>query len=242
MPETRKCALCGAAPATTREHIPPESFFERPYPENLITVPSCEACNLGTQRDDEYALSYLVSRDFPGGSPTLEKVRDRVHRSLSRPQRPGLRQRLRDATEVRTTTDPKTGDTYIALATRPEGRRMLTVLRKQVRGIVYHVTHVIVPRSTFIVAERIYGNAVAPTADADMWAAAAAEALRGEVDSRGDAFRFAYKSISKSACVAVVYLEYWQLYGYAALVFHPDFAPPQRVHLPFQRKRPANPS
>jgi hypothetical protein len=227
-----KCVLCGAATATTREHVPPESFFEAPYPDNLITVPSCEDCNLGTQRDDEYLLTYLVSLDYPGGSATLERVRDRQRRAIHRPGYGGLRQRLVDASEITRATD-STGSLVDQLRTKPEGDRILKVIRKQTRGLAHFLTGQIFPSSTFIRAERIYGNAVVPTADVELWAAVAAEAMTGAVGSRGDVFRYAYKSVARSACSAVVMLEFWQAYGYAAMIFQPGFSPPQRVALPF---------
>src|ERR1700689_4523238 len=92
----QRCVLCGAAIATTREHIPPESFFHAPYPANLITVPACESCNLGTERDDAYALSFFCSLEYPGGSPTLERIRDRVRVKLNRQGYLGLLRRFRE--------------------------------------------------------------------------------------------------------------------------------------------------
>ena len=70
-----------------------------------------------------------------------------------------------------------------------------------------------------------------------MWQAAAAEAMTGTVGQRGDVFRYAYKPIRRSACAAVVKLEFWEIFGYAAMIFRPDFAPPQRVNIPFMRGR-----
>ena len=47
------CTYCNNA-ATTIDHVPPKSFFARPRPATLITVPSCEACNNGASLDDQY--------------------------------------------------------------------------------------------------------------------------------------------------------------------------------------------
>jgi hypothetical protein len=57
-----RCVLCGVNAATTREHVPPESFFERPYPDNLITVPACASCNQGSHLDDDYLLAFRPGR------------------------------------------------------------------------------------------------------------------------------------------------------------------------------------
>lgn len=56
---TQLCALCGAAPATTREHVPPQGIFPKPRPGNLITVPACAACNNGSSTEDEKFKAYL---------------------------------------------------------------------------------------------------------------------------------------------------------------------------------------
>jgi hypothetical protein len=88
-----RCVLCGINSANSSEHVPPRSFFEPPYPENLITVPACDACNHGSHLDDDYLLGFLVSLDTPGASPTLDRVRERGTRGLHRPGFPGLRNR-----------------------------------------------------------------------------------------------------------------------------------------------------
>jgi hypothetical protein len=35
------CAYCGTEGPITADHVPPQSWLERPYPDNLITVPAC---------------------------------------------------------------------------------------------------------------------------------------------------------------------------------------------------------
>ena len=36
----------------TTEHVPPKSLFPKPRPSNLITVPSCESCNVRFAQDE----------------------------------------------------------------------------------------------------------------------------------------------------------------------------------------------
>ncbi|MBX7045797.1 MAG: HNH endonuclease [Ignavibacteria bacterium] len=38
----------------TRDHIPPKCLIVKPYPNDLITVPSCSKCNMGFSKLDEY--------------------------------------------------------------------------------------------------------------------------------------------------------------------------------------------
>src|SRR6266540_358166 len=46
---------------TTREHVPPLSFFPKGFRTNLWTVPSCERHNLGNSMDVEYVRNVIVS-------------------------------------------------------------------------------------------------------------------------------------------------------------------------------------
>jgi hypothetical protein len=206
----RRCILCSINLADTQEHVPPESFFEQPYPPNLITVPACTECNHGSHLDDEYLLAYLVSLDMPGASPTLDLVRQRITRGLHRPQFPGLRRRLQRAIEFSCDRDPATG-------TR----------------LAYHVTGNPVRRSTFMQIERIHNRQTRPPDFWEQWVKASEYALKGETGSVGDVFRWHHRDIRRSACAAVVRLEYYGVFAYVALIYRPDFSPPQRVAYPF---------
>lgn len=56
------CAYCGSPSPTTRDHIPPKAVFPAPRPLDLITVPSCHACNQGASKSDELFRTYLSLR------------------------------------------------------------------------------------------------------------------------------------------------------------------------------------
>lgn len=53
------CVLCGKNFATTKDHVPPQSIFNAPRPNNLISVPACKACNNGASILDEKFKTYL---------------------------------------------------------------------------------------------------------------------------------------------------------------------------------------
>lgn len=51
------CVICGAAEATTDDHLPPKNLFPKPRPNDLITVPSCFRCNnVGSKHDEEFRV------------------------------------------------------------------------------------------------------------------------------------------------------------------------------------------
>jgi len=83
---TQKCVYCTEAQGTTKDHVPPKSFFPEPRPANLITVPSCKKCNSGAAMDDNYLLATLMFSDAgkygrrcdPMATATTENVHERL--------------------------------------------------------------------------------------------------------------------------------------------------------------------
>lgn len=57
--EKQLCCYCGVAEATTKDHIPPKSIFNKPLPSDLITVPCCFECNNDSSKYDELFKAYL---------------------------------------------------------------------------------------------------------------------------------------------------------------------------------------
>jgi hypothetical protein len=62
-----QCVHCGRTDYISDDHLPPQSLFPAPRPNNLITVPSCDGCNGGSSKDDEYFRLWLVSRENTKG-------------------------------------------------------------------------------------------------------------------------------------------------------------------------------
>ena len=228
-----RCVLCGVNAATTREHVPPESFFERPYPDNLITVPACASCNQGSHLDDDYLLAFLVSRDHSGTPAVLDNVRDRVYRGLRRPDRPGLYIRLLEASTL-VRSGVGTEHERLSVESRPEGERIVRVLRKQVRGLAFHLTGRILARSTYVGIERTFFMHTQPPQYWDHWIKGGEYAMSGNTGEVGDVFRYGYREMERSACVAAMRLDFYRVFAYTAFIFRPDFSPPQRVQFPFR--------
>ena len=55
-----ECIYCGKIGPLSVDHIPPKSLFQHPRPNNLITVPSCDDCNKGAQKDDDYFTIRII--------------------------------------------------------------------------------------------------------------------------------------------------------------------------------------
>lgn len=63
----KTCYVCGA-PASSREHFPPKSFFPKGGNLQLKTVASCAVHNQGKSKDDQYVLMHICLNASRGGS------------------------------------------------------------------------------------------------------------------------------------------------------------------------------
>lgn len=68
------------------DHVPPKGIFPEPLPSDLITVPCCSACHANTSDDDTHFRNVLLSAAELENEPRAAKARERVLRSLARPQ------------------------------------------------------------------------------------------------------------------------------------------------------------
>lgn len=55
-----KCVYCNDHQIETDDHVPPKSFYPKPRPSDLITVPSCLKCNQGLGKDEEFFLATFM--------------------------------------------------------------------------------------------------------------------------------------------------------------------------------------
>lgn len=88
------CIFCCERPATTRDHIPPKNLFPTPRPSNLITVPTCDVCNLGSSDDDEYFRLMIVMRDDAHQHPGAKQAWQTAYRGLIKETKKGLAVKL----------------------------------------------------------------------------------------------------------------------------------------------------
>ena len=121
-----ECYLCGA-PATTRDHIPPEGIFPKPLPENLITVPACLSCNQGKSLDDEY-FRVVVAAGSDDAPPSIDLLHQRIIPRMRK--KPALIIELIKSAE-------KVEQGHVLSFNRT---RMQAAIDKIVRGLFFHHT------------------------------------------------------------------------------------------------------
>ena len=135
--KARACTYCDQ-PATTRDHVPPKNLFEPPRPQ-LITVPSCAACNKGASLDDEYFPTVVALR-HDLDSPEGDWVRASAMRSFQRPQGRGLLSSLLLGAGTTEVTSP--AGLYLGRATTypVDNERLDRVVLRTTLGLLYDET------------------------------------------------------------------------------------------------------
>lgn len=120
----RRCIYCGN-PDTSREHVPTRCLLEKPFPPNLITVPSCSSCNQSFSLDEEYFLAVLSQ--IGTSSRLTNKIQDGgcVDRMFSR--KPRLDDRITRSLK------PVGNRIYL----EPELERIHRVIQKIAAGLFY---------------------------------------------------------------------------------------------------------
>lgn len=121
-----KCVYCPQK-GTTNDHVIPRCLLEKPYPPNLLSVPSCRTCNAGFSQDEEYFLAVMAKSGFV---PSLMSKVDQdgvVDRMLQKSE--GLDVRLQNSMSV-----GEDGRVYF----RPDETRIANVSRKIAFGLYCH--------------------------------------------------------------------------------------------------------
>ena len=119
------CIYCGSS-ANSVDHVPPRCFLEKPFPENLSTVPACIECNNHFSQHEQYAIALLAQI---GTSPALAAKIDEggsVARAFERA--PAFEKRFLDRMEA-----DSDGRLFIAA----ESARLNLVFRKLACGFYY---------------------------------------------------------------------------------------------------------
>lgn len=130
------CAYCRAEGASTGDHVPPRSLFEKGRRANLIQVPCCEDCRAEQTLDDEYFRTVITARLDAHEHPATRSRREATRRAFQRSE--GLRRRITDRMgvfKVPTKSEIKSGKVE---GLHVEIDRIYAVVERCVLGLYYH--------------------------------------------------------------------------------------------------------
>lgn len=131
------CIFCGK-PADTKEHIPAKQFFKSIPDKNLITVPSCSACNKSFQKDEDFFRQFYVSMLMDRSPQAKELMENEISRSITRA--PALGHQMFSQMEL---VDHYKAGIYLGQKTAYkvsdlDRERINRVVNKIVKGLFFH--------------------------------------------------------------------------------------------------------
>lgn len=131
------CTYCGSDQKLTSDHVPPKNLFPKPLPDNMLTVPACEKCNKGFERDDNYFRMALTLSEHSKGHPDRDKILPKVLAGLNRPQASGFRNAVMQSSSLRQRFTPAglyLGPRHALII---NGERMNQTARRITKGLFY---------------------------------------------------------------------------------------------------------
>jgi hypothetical protein len=167
------CIYCGSTDELSVDHIPPKNLFPKPRPSNLITVPSCRACNEGASKDDEYFRLMISMRHDTGDHPAVRQILPTIYRSLQKPKKKGFQQSLfKNIDELNVFSK---GGIYLGRSARynVDLQRLNRVVERITKGLYFHEFNSCVPESretkAFSVSEITFMDQEAQKCIIDIW-------------------------------------------------------------------------
>ena len=121
-----KCYFCGSS-SESRDHIPSKNLLEKPYPNNLLTIPSCKKCNKSFSLDEEYFLNALV--EISNNTTLLSKKELGGNVYKARLRSPKLKDRIQNSL-----IEGEDGKIYFNM----ESDRIKRVIEKNALGLYFH--------------------------------------------------------------------------------------------------------
>ena len=231
-PTLKTCVLCTANEAVNVAHIPAKMFFAGPLPNNMITVPSCVACNQGIQQHEEYLRAWLMLLRDSAPSPAVDQVRDRARRQLDRSNL--LRSSFLAASEFREEVGSD-GRSAITPYTRPDRGKIWATLTNYARGLHFWSSETILPAGAIPRIERIFNRGTRPDEYWEPLLAAANFAAGGTTTTVGthDEFQLSFRSIELGDAISVIVMDFYQSFPFVAIMLRPGTDINNAVRLPF---------
>lgn len=136
--DKKQCAYCENGDGSEdKEHIPPKSLY-KPLPQNLITVPSCRACNKGFQKDDDYFRLVMASRGEANEQDSATQPMQAAIRGLNKERAIGFAKMVASQMDRKEVVSP--GGIHLGMQTimNADGERIHATVERIGRGLYFH--------------------------------------------------------------------------------------------------------
>ena len=130
-----ECVYCGAVGPLTDDHIPPKNLFTGK--NGLIKVPSCQNCNGGASKDDEYFRLSIAFHEDVANHPEAAAIVEKAKRSLFKSEAKGF---MRDFAARTTITEEQSpaGIYFLRTTTDVAEERIGGVAERITKGLFWH--------------------------------------------------------------------------------------------------------
>ena len=133
------CLYCGGI-ATTRDHVFPRNLYPKgKLPENMMTVPSCLACNASFSKDEEFFRMFISGFSIDWSEEASEVFNTVVARAIKR--KPAMATELHSRMKLIDLKSPSGillgGKATQIDVTQNDWSRCFVVVEKIVRGLLY---------------------------------------------------------------------------------------------------------
>jgi hypothetical protein len=226
---TELCVYCGAH-EETRDHVPPRGIFAGllgiGFSGNLVTVPSCRACNNAESKDDDYFRQVMVALETIEGATVPSPVVEVIRRSVQRGEKHGFRTPLhllaRNAHKVWVWA-ADSSRAQLKTAVEIEWPRVRRTALRIARGLYWHHTGHRVP-DHFEVSVYSEGERASFTQEQqDFWHEMAMDTLKGiKVVVHPDAFMYAINTVSADPRIATLVFVIYRKVIFLCMVSPPD--------------------
>ena len=224
MPNRRKigvCAYCSQTAEISRDHVIPRCLFPRPLPQDMRTVPACDACNQRKARHDDFLRDMLVTDVAAEDSDvTRQLFKDKVLRSHEKCKSLVARISLNDSKPLPYLT--RDGQVDVAHVTDFDPERADEMFDFIIRGLYHTVRGENLAPDTKVVARRLFKQDTHAVIDTFNKVGGI-----GPVTIGSNVFSCVYNYGSETPQASLWFLEFYDSVHFSAVTKPPGFCPTQ---------------
>lgn len=146
----KRCVYCNSLlESSTKDHVPPRCLFPKGT-QGLITVPSCNTCNSGFAKDDEYFRQVIAFAIESSDHPQAKEPTNKALKNFNREESKGFRRMFFETLRPRQ-VEYEPGLLEPGAEYPIELQRIGNVVTRTVRGILWSESRLLLPENCGVV-------------------------------------------------------------------------------------------